>query len=360
MPSYEQLLEWISELERPQTTSQRNIRWATDSHVIGISKTPQDRIELFLAGPELHATSTAIKEAIEYQPWWHLNAQEAAFTANRLLLPSAGHFVQVAAFLCAELIRCGADDDLVEAFKKAEPVIELAIERLRLSDAAFLGLAGELLLLGAMCSHVSDLDVVNVVESWAGWQKSLRDFNWGTTGAEVKTTTKPISTHPIQGTHQVELGEIAVGGQEESKLYLVSVGLQPTAPHENSFTVPSIANGIIARLQRAHREDVVSALILHMQEYGSASGFGYDHRTMSEDPSFSRSFATAFVRAYDMIDPNVSVLRREDVLRFQHVDARSVTYSIDLPARVSGSINPVVGLNQAARAILGLTGASNA
>lgn len=353
MPTYEELLERIGRLSPPSVPLQRSIHWVTGAHVVGVSKTHQSRIEIFLVGPELHPSSRVIRDAIEFQAWWHEGAAEAAFEANRLLLPAAGHFEHVAAFLCAELLRSGADQDLQSAFKTTEPIIELAIERLRLSDVALIGLAGELLVLDALCLRAPDADAADVVEAWSGWQRSLRDITWRAVGVEVKTTTRTTSSHHIQGTHQVELDDGLSGGEQEAGLYLVSVGLLATLAHENSFTVPSLIERILERLNVVGRPDVASTFLAHVREYGSESGFGYDHPTMSGDAAFLRSFAVSFVRAYDMTDPNVAVLRRSDVIAHQHVDANSLTYVVDLPPRVSGDLNPVVGLNQAALTILG-------
>ena len=150
----------------------------------------------------------------------------------------------------------------------------------------------------------------------------------------------------------MEVLESATSGRSESKLYLVSIGLQPSVPHDNSFTVPTLVNDIIARLQSVDRQDVVERFLERVREYGSGSGFGYDHQTMSRDAAFARSFFVNFVRAYDMTDENVMVLRRSDALAHQHVDPKSLTFNIDLPARVSGDLNPVTGLNQAAMEIL--------
>lgn len=133
----------------------------------------------------------------------------------------------------------------------------------------------------------------------------------------------------------------------------MSIGLQPTTEHDNSFTAPSVVDRIIKRLQALGRQDVADTFISHVSEYGSGSGFGYDHRTMSNDAVFTRPFAVTFVRAYDMTNENISVLRRADVVVRQHVDAASLNYTVDLPTRVSGDLNPVVGLSQAAAAILG-------
>lgn len=352
MTTYEELLSRIGELTRPDEPTKRNVHWLTDARVIGVSKTYEERIEIFLAGPMVRPSSRTLDEALEYQPWWRQDGGEPAFEANRMLLPNVGYFDQIAAFLCAELVRNGVDEDLEEAFRKTEPILALTIERLRLSDGAFLGLMGELLLLNAFCRCAEDTTVAPVVEAWDGWQPSLRDFTWGAVGTEVKTTTGSASTHDIQGTHQVELADGTGGGSPETALYLVSIGLQETVRHGNSFTVPGLVDRVFERLVEVGRPDVADVFLARVREYGSRAGFGYDHRTMRHDPAFMRSFAITFVRAYDMSDEGIAVLRRADVAAKQHVVSSSLRYTVELPAQISGDLNPVVGLNQAAMTIL--------
>ncbi len=352
MSTYEHLLQQVQSLPRPKGPMERNVLWLSAAKVIGVSRTYEGRIEIFLAGAKLDASSRTLREAIEYQPWWRQGNNEPAFEANRLLLRGVGYFDQVAAFLCAELLRNNADNDLRKAFIQTEPILELAIERLRLSDGALLGLAGELLFLGALCRSADDAEVVLVLDAWRGWQQSLRDIHVGAVGVEVKTTTRSTSTHQIQGTHQVESNDGSVGGQHEVGLYLVSIGLQETEPHGNSFTVPDLIDRITERLGEIGRPDVEDVFLSRVREYGSGVGFGYDHRTMRGDPSFNRSFTVVFVRAYNMLDQNIAVLRQQDAEAHPHVDPSSLRYTIRLPDRVSGDLNPIVGLNQAAQAVI--------
>lgn len=358
MPTYEELRSRVAALARPDSSDEREVLWVTDTKVVGVSRTHEDRLEIFLVGPELRPSTPPVKAALEHGPWWHQGAATPAFEANRLLLPAVGHFDEVAAFLSTELLRNGADNDLRTAFRKTEPIISLVIERLWLSDGALLGLAGELLLINALCQRAPDDDVAQVVQAWDGWRQSLRDFTWGTVGVEVKTTRGSTSTHQVQGTHQVELYDGETANWHETGLILVSIGLRVVTPHDNSFTVPMLVDRVVGRLHDVGRDDAAEVFLARVREYGSGSGFGYDHRTMPHDASFARAFDTTFVRAYDMTDENVSVLRRADVVARQHVNADSLTYTIDLPVRASGDLNPVVGISQAAAAILGMVPSS--
>ena len=89
--------------------------------------------------------------------------------ANRLLFPPFGHFYQIAALIATEMLHENADQNLPRAFAVTEPIIELAIKRLELSEAALLGLAGELLLLDALVRRSDAAYVGRLVAAWEGW-----------------------------------------------------------------------------------------------------------------------------------------------------------------------------------------------
>jgi len=346
--TYEELVEHIASLAVPEDPTQRDIHWATDRKVVGVSKTGANLTEIFLAGPQLDPVSHALREVVDFQSWWRNRRGEPAFEANRIVLPDAGHFDRVAAFLCVELLRNGADEDLALAFARTEPILELTLERLRPSDQSLLGLIGELLFLAAACEAADASHVASVVGGWHGWRPSLRDFSWGRIGVEVKTTIGPTSTHSVQGTHQVEPDT----GNGEDLLFLLSVGLRPPIdPHPNTVTLPGLVDRILSRLTAAGVEP--DTLLVRLREYGATAGFGYDHRSMREDPAFTVAFEVGFVRAYDMTDQNVAVIRSDNVAEHQHVNPRSLRFVVQLPVTVSGDVNPVVGLSQAAAAILG-------
>ena len=354
MPTYEELRLRVTALGRADTGDKRDIHWVSSAKNLGVSRTHENRLEIFLVGAELRPVVPSVALALEYGPWWHMDSTAPAFEANRLLLPAGGHFDEIVSFMCTELLRNGSDLDLENAFTKTEPILSLLLERLRLSDNALLGLAGELLLVDALCQRAAADEVALVVDSWDGWRQSFRDFTWGGMGVEIKTTQGPNSNHYVQGTNQVELYNGDASGLKETGLILLSVGLTVVSPHKNSFTMPMLVDRIIERLLEVDRSDAAEVFRARLREYGSGSGFGYDHRTMSRDAPFAVAFDTAFVRAYDMTDENISVLRRADVLERRHVDASSLSYAVNLPLRASGDLNPVVGMNQAAAAILGV------
>lgn len=350
MTSYESVLDLIAQVPSAVSGDLRDILWVTDAHVVGVSRNRSGQVEVFLRGSELSPASSVVGDAIEFRTWHRERAD--TFEANRLLLPALGHFDQIAAFICTELLRNGADSALGDAFAKTEPIVELAIEKLRLSNEVVIGLAGELLMLEALCRRATDDKVAAVVDSWDGWKKSSRDFVWGTTGLEVKTTTRFTSSHLVQGVHQVEVNDGADGGVPEDRLYLVSIGLQAGDTGGNSWSIPQLVDRIVERMHATGCDEDVGKFLSHISDYGAESGGGYDHKTMSDESSYATPFMTNFVRAYDMSDEAVAVLRRGDVAVRQHVDVNSVRFRVDLPVRASNG-NPIAGANQVAQTIFG-------
>lgn len=351
MTSYESVRQLIESLPSATSAGVRDVRWVTDAHVVGLSRDPDGHVEVFMAGIELVPVTAAVRDAIEFRVVHREGLP--SFDANRLTLPAFVHFDQVAAFICTELLRHGADASLESAFAKTEPIIELAIERLRVSRQIVVGLTGELLLLEALCRGAADAQVARIVGSWDGWKRSSRDFALGVVGVEVKTTTGNMSSHFIEGVHQVERNIDSANGQLEDRLILVSIGLQAVSGHENPITVPRLVDRIVERMSTTGSDDAaVGRFLSRLSEYGSDSGEGYDHGAQSPNPAYAAGFLTTFFRAYDMADEAIHVLRRQDVSVRAHVDIGSVRFRIDLPATVSLG-NPTVGANQVASAILG-------
>jgi hypothetical protein len=352
--TYEEIFRRTLHLAPSPTPDERRVDWVSQGNVVGLARTYDGRVELFLSGPAVQPRSRIVRECVEHQTWHRTDGEPV--DANRILLPGAGHFDQVAAFISTELLRNGADTDITGAFTRTEPIIELAIERLRLSDEALLGLAGELLLLEGLLSRAPDQHVGAVLSSWLGWRESRRDFELGTVGVEVKSTTRTVSAHHVQGVHQVE----PEAGEEEA-LYLVSIGVLWVPPdHGDAYAIPDLVDSVRQRLSAAMAEpasaDAIQTFLSRVREYGADIETGYDHHTMSASPVYRRRFVTRFCRSYDMTDPLVSVIRADDVSRKAHVEAGSVTFAVNLPDRINGDLNPTTGMRPVAEQILGAAG----
>jgi hypothetical protein len=280
MTNYESILVTISSTPSSDAATERDITWLTDHDVVGVSRDHEGRLEVFLRGPQLRPAIAIVRDAIEFHTWHRTEGDP--LDANRLRLPALSHYDQVVAFICTELLRNGADEDLALALARTEPIIELSIEQLQMSSDAVLGLAGELLLLDALCRTDPDR-VDELVNSWAGWQRSSRDFSLSAVGVEVKTTRRDTSSHMMQGVHQVELADGEDGGVAETALILVSIGLRPAEFGDDSFTIPQLVERINSRLKDAGRQDLAATFLAHVSEYGSWSGLGYDHRTIRHE-----------------------------------------------------------------------------
>lgn len=349
MTDYESVLNGITDLTPATEPDLRDIWWTTPAQVVGVAKDPMGHLEIFLAGSALNIHSAIVDRAAQHHQWHRSNG--ASLSATRLMLPPLGYFDQVGAFLCTELLRKGADEDLPVAFALTEPIIELAIERLQLSESAMLGLAGELLLLEALCRNVDPQLLPQLLQGWDGWRRSHRDLRVGTTGVEVKTTTHMTSTHAIQGFHQIEPFPGDATMPAEDRLILVSIGLQPHSPSSGSFTIPQMVQRIVNRLAETGHKGQAAEFLRRVAIYGSESGFGYDHNTMAREAPFTDPYAISFIRAYDMADPAIDVLQSDDVIARHHVDPGSFRFTITLPMSL-GSTNPVLGANQIAQDLL--------
>jgi hypothetical protein len=331
--------------------SDRTIKWLTDAKVVGVARNSRGHLELFLAGEQLKPWTSTVKSAIHYH-LWHRDSQPP-LSANRILLPALGHFDQVGAFVAAELLREKVDANLERAFAVTEPLLELAIKRLEISEGAILGLVGELLILDALCRRADDTYVGSVVQAWDGWRRSTRDLTWDGTGVEIKTTTRATSSHTIHGLHQIEPAAATDDSPGERRLLLVSIGLQQADFEVPALSIPSLVNNIVNRLAACGASGLVDEFLRRVAIYGSESGLGYEHATMASDAPFTTPFCVTFIRAYNMGDSSVEVLRYDDVLARQHVDAQSLTFRVELPAAISAS-NPIAGARRVAEVILGL------
>lgn len=351
MTSYEAVLNQINMLPTGAGGEDRDITWLTDAKVIGVARNSRGHLELFLAGEELRPRTGTVKTAMNYHSW-HRNTLPP-LNANRICLPALGHFDQVGAFIAAELLREGAEANLERAFAVTEPLIELAIKRMEISENAILGLIGELLLLDALCRRAADPQVGPIVQAWDGWRRSARDFTWQGTGVEIKTTTRTTSSHAIHGIHQIEPTPASDDATGETRLLLVSVGLCQSDLNAPALSIPSLVESILDRLNGTGASGFVDDFLTRVSVYGTESGIGYEHATMVNEAPFTTTFGVTFIRGYDMADPAVEVLRRDDLVTHQHVDAQSVTFRVELPATISLS-NPIVGARRVAEAILSL------
>jgi len=333
----------------PAGPEHRQLLWVDNSQVLGVARTVDEALELFIVGPAITPASVLVGHHLSHDSWTRTGG--APLLASRLLLVGAAHFDSVAAFLCAELVANGVLTEPAKAFRRTEPVIELALQRLALSDDFAVGLLGELVLLRSLCARVPAAHFNEVLRGWKGHERSARDIQLGSLGIEVKTTRLPMSHHRVQGIRQVEQGHIPGGGLESS-FFLVSIGLGDPPSGGGGHSVPGVIDDIVTTIRAravGTTDDLVDAFLSRVNAYG---GGAYDHSEPSHRALAGRVWGVSFVRAYDVLDPLVSVLRSVDAAKFGMLDPATIEFVLTLPTKVNGDLNPIVGLTAVTDAML--------
>jgi len=351
--SYEEILEIVVGLKRSKDDKGREVVWLAGTQVLGVSRNQLGQIEIFLVGEMLNATTQIVRENLEHESWYRNESEQ--FEANRLLFPAPLHFNSVAAFVCIELLRADVINDIDKSFKKTEPLIALTLERLLMADSFLMGLCGELLLFKEML-QISPLEVRHqLVQSWYGSSRSSRDFQISTVGVEIKTTSGSSSSHYVSGVNQCELGH-GVNGQFEDGLIFVSLGVVESEDEAiHTFSLPQLVGEIVEMLRHSYNmnpEIAVLDFLSKVAAYGVDGDLGYEHETMKSRERFQKKYSLTFCRGYDMTDPGVQILSSDDVRARPNVELDSLRFRVNLPASVTGDLNPVVGISNTALDIL--------
>jgi len=333
--TFEALRSELKTARPAPSAHERRITYVGIQRRLAFARDNQGRIELFLLGEPLKAQERTVRELLLHDRWNTTAGEHLA--ANRLRLPGDDHYGAVAATVLLELIDKGYEHEPDEAFKRTERLIALALEPGRAETAALTGLAGELLSFAAMIRHQPGSSEV-FLDAWQGWNRSSRDFQLGSVGLEVKTSTTSASRHHIQGWYQVEPGVSADGG-EETGLYLLSIGIRWLPMDGPGTTIESLVKEILDALPVRRRRLFVEAVKGYC-----GLGLPVDEDGTAGRASLRRPFISTFERLYDLQDDRIRLPRSVDLSAFTEVVSDSVTFEIELPERVLGDRNPVVGL----------------
>lgn len=351
--SYERLRDSLRVVPRAANASQRDVAWLAGD-TLGASRNEQGQLEVFMRGPQLVCLYPNVSARVDHDEW--LQSDGTHLEASRLVLPAEGHYDALAAFLLTHLVENGAKENLAQGFRKSEPAISVILETWLAHEEKLIGLSGELLVLRELLRQQAG-HTVDVMNAWQGHQHTARDLQLGAVGVEVKTTRRDASRHHINGVRQVEPGHRRDGGHE-THLFLVSVGVAMIAanePLEHAWSLPSLINDILSFLEKAiskeaDRDRIRTDFLAKVHSYDD--GGWYDHESTASRAMHDRPCRTVFSRTYDMTDEAVSVIRSIDLARFTSVLPETVYYEIDLPKRVRGDINPLVGHVLAVRTLL--------
>lgn len=343
--TFEKLLQLADGLAIPKSDDEREVKWCDPDEVLGLSRQHGGGIELFLRGPQLSARSPLVRRHLRHDKWERKDG--AIFLANRLVFPSDDYYVPATAFLAEELLRTNLIGALSESFSQTEPLIEMVLRKTALSEEAVLGLLGELRFLDALLASATNVELKAVIlDSWRGHQRTARDFVYRHRSVEVKATRSVRSTHSINSIAQVDPRR-AESGEAMEDLYLLSLGFQPQDQSSNYLGGMSVATQVDAILEKLadprhldQRGELQLQFLGKVAMYGGDSGHGYDHDEMRDWPAYRQRWEQLFLRIYDMADPAIQVLRREDVRCRGNVVLESVTFQISLPDKVTGDVNP--------------------
>lgn len=342
--AYENLRSELEALAPPTNVEDRKTLWVVD-RVFGIAKTINGAIELFLVGERVNPSTSLVRRHLGYGQW-QIAEDFARIDSNRIMLPAEPHFLPLAAMIGVELVRFGltSSDALQESFRKVEPLIELALRQAALAEEHILGLVGELLCLEVMLDSATNKREMraSVLDMWRGHSSGLRDFLIGDVAIEVKTTHSQTSSHKFTGLHQVEPD--MKHGSQESGLFLLSMGL--TTSESEGQSLSAVVQRILTKLSQQGGNQLASLGPLQMRflrdvaAYGSESSVGYDHLSMSGEKMYNVKFRATFSpRLYDLVDPEVRIIRKRD-LAGTCVSASDLQFRLDLVTSFT-PMNPV-------------------
>tara|TARA_Y100000589_G_scaffold331286_1_gene384163 strand:+ start:6503 stop:7480 length:978 start_codon:yes stop_codon:yes gene_type:complete len=227
------------------------------------------------------------------------------------------------------------DIDGQEQFTKLEAHIRKAITKYTPDMSSKIGLVGELFLLHSFLES-QNLEVEEIIRSWSGHSTKSRDFIFGDTCIEIKTTTGNQSTHMINNLNQVDPRDDDGG---VTRLFLGSIGIEFNL---GGLSIVDLTNKIINKIED---EEVRKKFLNNLKSYG-VNTIGYDHERMNDWEQFNQKFSIIFSRFYDMGDENIKLIRFSDVTDMIQLNEKTVSYQITLEENISGSINNPMQLEQ--------------
>jgi hypothetical protein len=333
--TFEVLRNAVSAARHAEGRDQRFVHWVGNNRKLAYARDRDGRLELFISGERLQTQVDSVARRIELDSW---RAEAGGILhANRIVFPKGVHVEALFAAVLAELVRQGVETDSQGAFSATERLIALAFKGGGSSENAVTGLASELLLLEGLVDsrRFSDDEIAHM---WRGYSRSSRDFVLGSTGVEVKATTQGVSRHHIQGWYQVEPGVSVGDGLFESRLFLLSVGVDWLPVGVEGRTIENILTGMRDKLADYVWRELVSSACRYCGE-----NFVFDPDGVNSGEVVRRPFQVGFVRMYDLMHDRIDVLRSADVHRRSHVVGDSVSFDIVLPEFIDRT-NPICGL----------------
>lgn len=350
--TYEEIREIVSGLKKP-IKGERLVQWVGERKVLGVAKDAKGQFQVFIVGPELEAEFKSVSDNLKFETSWIDHNTGKEFSGNLLSLPAAPHLQKAVAFICTELLSAGLDDQPQLAFTESEPLIDVWIQQLGITDESLTGLIGELLLFNFLAEALPHERLALLVDNWFGHMHSNRDFQLDEVGIEVKTTRGQSSSHHFSGVAQLEPGH-GVDNQPETVLFVASIGIKKSEASGNSWTLPLVVERLLKILNRVPDEgtELQEKMLTKIKRYGGESRLGYDHPKMKDLERFNQHFTISFTRFYDMSDDRIEVIRSPLLNDLSAVDPSTLSYVAKFPTRVDGDLNPRAELKSAIAEII--------
>lgn len=332
--TFETLRKAVRAARYAEVRDQRLMHWVGDNRRLAFARDMRGRLELFISEERLDTQVGSVARRMKLESW--RDEYGSVVYANRLVFPEGQHVDALFAAVMVELLRRGIDVDAQKAFAATERLIAMAFRDGGRNVNSATGLAAELLLLNELVKsrRVSGDEIIGV---WKGHSRSSRDFVIGDVGVEVKATMQGISRHHIQGWYQVEPGVCEGDATFESRLFLLSVGIEWLPMGVEGCTVEGVLKGLRAELPRCIWEELVQLACRYCGE-----NFVFDENGVKSEEAFRRPFQVGFVRMYDLSHDRIDLLRSADVHKHAHVVGDSVSFDIVLPEFIDGA-NPISG-----------------
>lgn len=345
--TFEEILRRTESLSTPATDEQRQVFWCDVNQRIGLSKQLHGGREVFVRSVALRATSALVERHLKFDSWE--SSLGGRFEANRIVFPADEYFQPLIALVVEQLLRrIGSNGSVEKAFIAVEPILEMALRRLALGDQTILGLIGELRFLEALLNAAGSdsRKAARIIDCWHGHEWSARDFVLANCSVEVKATRGNRSVHPVHSVMQVDPRRTTDGVPQE-QLYLLSIGFEMIASEGEKaarLSLPEQVSSLSRTCSRMSDESqpnsLAQLLLEKIASYGSTPEGGYRHAEMADWPAYQIGWSQTFTRIYDMGDPAIDILRRNDVRSKAHIAADSVQFDLSLPESVSGDLNP--------------------
>jgi len=344
--TFESLRSALKTAPRAPSAHERRIAWVGRERQLAFARDGEGQLEVFLLGEPLSPRERTVQERLLHDTWQTAGGEHLA--ASRLRLPDDDHYDAIAATILLELLDKGYERDASEAFRRTEPLIALALEPAQAESAALTGLAGELQALASMI-RLEPGSRESFLDAWQGWTRSSRDFQLGSVGVEVKTSTTSASRHHIQGWYQVERG-VAANGAVETRLFLLSIGIRWLPMDGPGTTIEALVKEIVGALPTHRRQGFLDAVRGYC-----GLGLAIDEAGAAGQTSLRRPFISTYERVYDLQDDRIRLPQSDDFAPFANLVSDSVTFEIELPERVRGDRNPVVGLDAGLSTVLAIS-----